>query len=537
MPRNSWPLSARAQQEKLLRDSLAEFSRFCGLLKIPPKSGGERIPFVLSPIQVAYTRARTSRDIILKPRQVYMTTLEAARDIWWFLTRPGARVLMVCQSQGDQGALKDIAYKFRVFFDSLERVGLRIPFGERSSTSWTLPTRDSTMRIVQAGGSEVAAGRKGRGGTVNRLHLTEMAFWGDYASETFSALTSSVPTDGSEVVNESTPNGAGGLYFEQWRAAVEGRSAYAPHFFEWWKHPSYRVAVREPFVHENERERGLLALGVPVEALAWYRNEVRNKAGDERVVSQEFPSDPDSCFLVSGRSLFDSSRVNELLQSARPAARTFIVSRAGVTQESTVAADQVPHQRTVRVWHAPESGRSYVVALDPSEGTGGDYAAGVVLDRGTGRHMATIWGQFRPEELARVGAELAGDYNGAQIVVERNNHGHATLLALQSGYQSIGLPRPYPHVFFDADGKAGWLNIAPSRTLAVDNFEQAVRARHFTTPDRELVREMLTFVVTTSGKAEAARGSHDDLVMVSAIGWDVICRTRTVRDTANVPHR
>lgn len=533
LPKGATPAT---EQERLLREGLSSFPRFCGLLKVPPKEGGERLPFRLSPIQAGYTRARSSRDIILKPRQVYMTTLEAARDIWWFLTKPGARVLLVCQSQGDQGALKDIAYKFRVFFDCLERIGLNIPFGERSTTSWTIPSRDATMRIIQAGGSEIAAGRKGRGGTVNRLHMTEMAFWGDYAASTFASLTDSVPMDGSEVVNESTANGASGLYFEQWRAAVDGKSAYKTHFFEWWKHPAYKLHD-STFAPRTEREVALLARGVTAAALAWYRWKISDKAGDEQIVRQEFPDDAESCFLVTGRTFFNAAKTASLLLHTSPAPEVYVVGPSQVPVLSTPTPEEIKRSRTVRIWHTPKKGRQYVLALDPSEGTGGDPAAGILLDRGSGLHCATIWGQYQPDELARIGATVGYTYNTAEIACERNNHGHAVLQALGTGHQGIGLSGPYPNVFHDSDEKRGWNNTGPARTLALDTIEQAHRQGHFETPDAELAAELRTFIVTATGKAEAAGGTHDDLVLALTIAWSVICRVRVKRDGTNLPHR
>ena len=54
----------------------------------------------------------------------------------------------------------------------------------------------------------------------------------------------------------------------------------------------------------------------------------------------------------------------------------------------------------------------------------------MVFERGTGRHMATLWGMFRPGDFAAALATLAGRYNRGQVAVERNNHGHAVLRAL-----------------------------------------------------------------------------------------------------------
>lgn len=487
-----------------IRQAFASFPRFCGLLKIPPKGGGPRIPLLLSPIQRAYNAARTSRDIILKPRQVYMTTLEAARDVWWFLTKPGARVVVVCQSQTDQAALKDLAYKFRIFFDSLRQLGIQLPFGVESTTEWTLPDRDATLRIIQAGASEASASKKGRGGTVNRLHISEAAFF-ERAEDTFNSLMESVPREGSEVVNESTPNGASGFYYEQWRASVEGRSGYTPHFFPWWHHPEYRLPLDEgeTFEPETSLESQLLDKGVPPECLNWYRWKVRDKGGNADLVAQEFPSDPDTCFLVSGRTFFDIKLISESIGTA--------------TDPIAVEDHDCLH-----IWAYPRRGSEYVISADPAEGGGGDPSAALVYERGTGAHVATLHGQFIPWDLAAKLAILGKRYNSAQLVPERNNHGHAVIQSLQRKHR-------YPHIYRHTDGKLGWLTNEPSRALMLDELDAAHRRKSWKTQDRLVLAQMRTFIVGATGKPAAAPGEHDDLIMAAAIGWAVATRSARVR--------
>ena len=55
-------------------------------------------------------------------------------------------------------------------------------------------------------------------------------------------------------------------------------------------------------------------------------------------------------------------------------------------------------------------------------------------------------------ELARVSAELAREYGGAMIAVERNNHGAGVLAYLDSVER-------YARVY-EQDGVAGWLTTA-----------------------------------------------------------------------------
>ena len=478
---------------------MRDFPRFCGLLQIQPTEGGGRIPFILSPVQRAYCAKRTARDIILKPRQVHMTTVEAARDLWWFLNKNGARVVVVCQSQTDQAALKDIAYKFTLFIDSLRRLGIDLQLGRESTTEWSLPSRDATLRIIQAGASEASASKKGRGGTVNRLHISEAAFF-ERAEDTFNSLMESVPMHGSEVVNESTPNGASGFYYEQWKAAVEGRSGYVPHFFPWWIHPAYhrRLEPGESLEPLSELEQSLVLRGATPEALAWRRWKVRDKGGADHLVTQEYPNDPETCFLVSGRCFFDAELVVPLVNAATPPVR-------------------VDEKGQLRVWQEPRRGSAYVIGADTAEGGGGDPSAAIVYERATGAHVATLHGQFIPWDFAAQLAKLGSFYNGATLAPERNNHGHAVLQSLQREHK-------YPRIYLHHDGKPGWLTSEATRSPMLDALDASHRRGTWSSCDVALLGQMRKFVIALNGKAQAAQGEHDDLVMASAIGWAVITR-------------
>ncbi len=511
-------------RQQRLAKCFADFDRFCGLLKIQPKGGGGRIPLVLSPVQRAYCEARSSRDIVLKARQVHMTTCEAARDLWWFLTKHGARVVIVCQSQTDQGPLSDISYKIRLFIDSLRKIGVKLEFGKETATEWTLPDRDATMRLIQAGASEDAAERKGRGGTVNRLHLSEMAFWGAYAADTFNSLNESVPRSGSEVVIESTPNGASGEFHSQWRAAVEGRSGYQPLFYSWWLHPEYRLPLSDedrPFKPRSQLEQSLVDRGATAEAIAWRRWKVRDKGGNEQLVSQEFPNDAITCFLVSGRGFFDSLSLERLIHAAKEPLRVDKGEQSGSSGQ-TVGKVTVP---ALRIWEEPKADASYVIGSDTSDGTGGSASSGIVLERGTGKHVATLWGQFRPWVLAKHLASVGHYYNDADIAVERNNTGLTVLRALD-------VEQGYENVLCDVDERPGYLTSPATRAPMLDTLEEAVRSRAFETNDIYMLDEMKNFVVVETAhreRPEHARGSRDDLVLGGAIAWDAVCRTRPRR--------
>jgi hypothetical protein len=525
---------AQEMREKILQTAFAEkdFLTFCGLLTIEDKNG-DRVPFVLNRAQRLYFSRRTACDIILKARQMGFTAVLIALDIFIFLTVPGAKVAIVCQSRQDNKPLEGIVERVNDIFRQLEALGL----GKVSHRKgfWRRDGSDATMCVAVAGASPESAKNTLRSERVTHLHCTELTSW-QYATETWVALKQCVPPRAkfnSSIVWESTPRGASGIFFEEFRAAQEGRGEFTPHFFPWYLMPEYATPLvpGEEIVPLTDLEKKLKP-----EQVKWYRTMCEGEGG--ALTPQEYPCDPDSCFLTEGRNFFDGTKILAMLQGASTyeAKLTYVVNRSCKADRRDLKASGsgtlIPKLRTIRVFHQPEPDREYVVALDPSEGVGLDPSAGIVLERGTGRHMATIWGQFKPGELARVAVWVAKHCNHAEIATERLNHGHAVRVALVNECK-------YPHIFRDFDKRYGWVNTYQSRTLALDHLEQATRQGHFRTDDVFLLREMKDFIVSeTAGgrtRADHGRGKHDDLIMATTIGWSVISRRRIRRDLSNLP--
>lgn len=496
-----------ANRERDMRRAITrDFETFCSHLEIVPTEGPRR-RFELNPMQRLYRSRRTARDVVLKARQMGMTTLAQAEDAYHFITRPGARVTMMVQSIDDADSPARKAKRvFDVFFESLAQKGLPLRFGQSPAGVWTLPERDSVLRIVEAGASLKAAQKKGRGDTVTRLHVTEQAFW-EFPSESLLAVESSVvaPEKGGEILKESTPNGVGGKFYDDVQAAKGGTSGYALHFFPWFLEPEYRVALEpgEAIAPQTDREHQCVAQGVTPEQLKWYRRKVAEKGSQEKV-DQEFPSDPDTCFLLSGRTFFSVQRIEELRRAALTARPIEVIPVRGDGANGEI-----------RIWVKPSSASRYVLALDPSEGTGGDPGAGTIREFGSALHCATIHGQFKPHALAKIAAEWGKRFATAVIAVERNNHGHAVLQALEREHH-------YPKIFKHYDHKPGWLNNEVTRTKALAELDEGLRSGAWTTTDDAILAELRTFITTAQGRVEAARGSHDDLVLCEAIAFDVL---------------
>ncbi len=158
--------------------------------------------------------------------------------------------------------------------------------------------------------------------------------------------------------------------------------------------------------------------------------------------------------------------------------------------------------------------KEYIIGVDPAGGgSDGDYASAQVIDRGSGMQCAELQGHFAPADLAARVALIAREYNNALVAVERNNHGHAVLASLQ-------LHEGQNNVYYQGNN-AGWLTSAASRPRMLETFAATLSNAPFLFSSTRLLEECRTFVRHPDGRASAASGTHDDLVMAMAVALAV----------------
>jgi hypothetical protein len=415
-------------------------------------------------VQKAFERRRGARNIVLKARQMGMTTWVAARFFLKTITKPGTLTLEVAHTQEAAEEIFRIVHRFVDWLpDGLRKGPLRT--ARSNVRQIVFPEIDAQYRVVSA-----ADRNAGRGMTVQNLHCSELARWPGDAAETL----------------ESTPLGVGGCFHEEWLKADE--TGMVRHFFPWWMERQYRAeAVDEASL--TEEERTLIAQkGLDLRQIG-YRRQIR--ADFRGLARQEYAEDAESCFLTSGESVFEMAAVEARLKSA---------------------PEPVKRRRNgeLEIWLPPVKGKEYVVAVDPAGGgSEGDYSAAQVLEMETGLQCAEFAGHMGGLELARFVTDLATEYNGAWLVVERNNHGSG-VLALAETACKYG--RIYRH-----GGQAGWLTTSVSRPAMLGRLDAALVEEPGMFLSRRLLGECRSFVRMANGSSGARAGTHDDRVMAMAI--------------------
>lgn len=460
---------------RTVRDQLIE-----KFLKIRTKT--KRTTFKLNRAQKEYSLRATKQNIVLKARQMGITSYVAARFFVQTITRPGTVTLLAAH---DHQAAEDIFGIVKRFLAKLP--GRLIEEGLRTShcnsRQLVFPEIDCEYAVTAA--DENA----GRGRTIQNLHCSEVARWGQGAEEALASLRAAV-VPGGEIVLESTANGAGGLFYEEWQRAEE--TGYTQHFFPWWFEESYVTEPGTGFVPLAPEEQALVETkGLTLAQIAWRRKKWATLRG---LAVQEYAEDAVTCFKASGECVFDQEAVDRALHGA------------GEPIESR-------DNHRLLIWLPPQAGREYVIGVDPAGGgVDGDYSCAQVIDRKLGTQCAELHGHYPPRELAQKLIEIGKEYNQALLAVEKNNHGHGVLACIRLF--------EYPNVY-SQKGQDGWLTSAISRPPMIENLGAALVEEPMLFRSPRLLNECRTFVRYADGNTGAAQGTHDDCVMALAIAWAV----------------
>ena len=180
---------------------------------------------------------------------------------------------------------------------------------------------------------------------------------------------------------------------------------------------------------------------------------------------------------------------------------------------------ELAHSLTVPgliVFEPPEPGEKYVVPADPAEGNpSSDPSAATVLNS-KWEQVAVFAGRYEPDVFGGYLIELAQWYNDAIIVPERNNHGHAVILAIRNlGFEHLLYVNPFDSSV--ARKRFGWLSTPRQKSMAMDLTAQTLRdSAGRILRDEATVNELVSIEAST---LKAPQGATDDLAMALTIGY------------------
>lgn len=441
---------------------------------------------------------RGIRAINLKSRKLGVTTFWAGYYLDDTMWTPNTMSCIVAHKREDVHKIfRIVKLMYRTCPDALEFESGRIWYKPKASYD---NVGELIFNDINSG---IYVALESRGDTNNNLHISEAAHIPN-AEERMAATMESVPNRefGSNITIETTANGVGGWFYEEWQAAEEHRTDFDPLFFPWFFDPKNRLEPPADFYPTKEEEQIIAKVieryGVTLSPaqVFWWR---KKKESRRRLMNQEQPTFPEDAFLSSDGMVFDE----DAMRSINP-------------QEPV--GDLRFGSWHVKFWKAPIPGRRYVVGVDVAEGVGGDASVVEVFDAVKLEQVAEfVSNEISPTKLAEVAVGTAKHYNGAILVIERNNHGLATIEAAKKLYSNLYVQKVLDERSARTTKKIGWTTNSHTRDLILDEFEELVNDRTIKVYSAILKNEMLSFVIDQDGRREAKKGRHDDTILASAI--------------------
>lgn len=483
------------------------------------------------------------RLVVLKPRQMGSSTITAAVITHFIRSTENATACVLGDELDTSQNLLNMVNRY-VENDNLD-------WGQTFSVSRGELSNGS--RIAKETANDPGAGRSM---TLQALLCSEVAHYrraGERSGEKILlAIRNCVPTSPNTIViEESTPNGAGGAFYNTWQSAVtfdeykSGKTGngYIRIFAAWHNFEENQEKETEPLELSFKEQSLRDEFSLTDRQLAWRRRVIKEKCGgDVKQFEQEYPSDPISCFLASGRPRFDLSGISALEKTIREPIYGTIDVPTNFTKPIFRSCSVA--ESWAWIWENPKENGRYLISADcmtgnsQVSGSDPDSHSVVVLRAG---YFDADGSWIRPALVARVRPPCRVDidvlaefierlslfYGGCLVVPEVNGPGLALIELLKES--SINL---YQREIFNLReskrSKAlGWQTTDKTRRIVIEELASAIRDHDEKGSGidiycRHAIEELKTFVITESGRSEAAAGRHDDDVLAIAIGITTI---------------
>ena len=296
---------AHQEEQKLriiaqYRVDLEAFAKAC--LRIRDKEGhillfpgfNSAQKYLHSRLEGQIERTGKVRVIVLKGRQQGISTYVAGRYYRKATLFRGVGVYILSHEQ----AASDNLFKFVDRFQTHNP--LRPQTGVANVKELEFNRLDSSYVVATAGQK---AG--GRGRTISLFHGSEVAFW-QSAGDHFASSVQTVPDmPGTEIILESTGNGASGEFYERWQDAIALKGDYEAIFIPWfWQEEYSRKAPADFELSEEPGDNGVsekeyaTLFNLSADQMAWRRAKVV-ELRSVQLFDQEYPASPEMAFATA----------------------------------------------------------------------------------------------------------------------------------------------------------------------------------------------------------------------------------------------
>lgn len=228
------------------------------------------------------------RKIVLKGRQQGCSTYIEGRAYHYTSNRRGVRAFILTHEGEATNNL----------FEMAQRYHDNAPVFVKPSTS-AANAKELIFDILDSGYKVGTAGSKGTGRsqTVQFFHGSEVAYWPNAETHAAGVMQAIPDAPDTEAWLESTADGMGNYFHQQWVMAQRGESEFEPIFVPWFWQPEYRK-VDNDFVPTPDEDELADRFGLDTYQLAWRRAKISELGSLDRF-HQEYPCTPEEAFQAS----------------------------------------------------------------------------------------------------------------------------------------------------------------------------------------------------------------------------------------------
>jgi len=418
------------------------------------------VPFELYPYQKNMIQLyQGNRNVIvLSARQTGKSTTSAAYLLWYAIFNFDKTILIA--SNKNSNAMEMIA-RIRYAYENLPhwiKPGIQEDGWNKHSIGF-----DNDSRIVSTATSEDS----GRGMSISLLFLDEFAFVAPAVQDEFWTSIKPTLSTGGSCIMTSTPNGDMNIFAQIWRGAQVESNSFKP----------LQVFWDEPPGRDEEFKK--------------------NEIGD--IGEQRWNQEYECQFLSSDALLIDSlwlANATPIIEACKP---------------TNVIKDVV-------FWKDPEPGKTYLVGVDPSTGSGEDFSVITVYEFPALEQVA----EYRSNTMST--NDLYGILKNILIYLEKkettvyfsieNNGVGEGVIALFEADDD----QPTDAVFISEEGKnrLGMTTTSKTKMRACVNLKEMLEKDSLRIKSPVLLAELKAFT-RKRGSYAAQLGSTDDAVSATLI--------------------
>jgi hypothetical protein len=380
-----------------------------------------------------------------------------------------------------------------------------------------------------------------RGYDIKMAHLSEVAFWPSTKlrspDDVVRSISASIPLEPlTMIAMESTANGVGNFFHQEWLRAMSGKSDKTAIFVPWYEIEIYRMEV--PDVHRLVDEMDVYEKWLweerqcTLEMINWYHHK-RREYVSQSLMAAEFPTTDIEAFTSTSRTVFSTEIIENVRHgTVMPLLRGDMVARGDKT---LTGLDFVKNDSgDMEIWKRPEPSahrNRYIAVVDVGgQSDSSDWSVIAVIDRhldnagGTLESRPEVVAQWRGhvhhDQLAWKAVQIAHYYNNALLVFESNTlecEGYLDQLNFEK------IKKVYPNLYNRTtkgnELKFGFQTNRETKQSAIYNLIAYARDGSYIERDNKAVDEMACYEIAPNGKNYSARrGKHDDILMTRAIG-------------------